>query len=112
MCKFVIVINNSNVYFKVLMIFKNVYICLMLEGWNLGDFGFCFFSVFCFLVCFVIIIFFEKMIKISCVFVIKNWVGFIIKSWFWFDYEDLFYENGFDWMLWEGCIFYFYFCDY
>lgn len=80
MCKFVTVINNSNAYPKASMIFKNVHICLMLEGRNLGDFGLRFFSASCSPARFVITTFPEKMIKISRVFVTKNRVGFIIKS--------------------------------
>jgi hypothetical protein len=48
MCKFVTETNDRNAFFKASTIFKNVHICLMLEGRNLNDFGLRFFSASCF----------------------------------------------------------------
>ncbi len=80
MCKFVSVINDSNAYPEASMIFKNVHICLMLEGRNLDDFGLRFFSASCSPARFVIATFPEKMMKISRVFVTKKLVEFIPRN--------------------------------
>lgn len=96
MCKFEVVNNDSNAYPKASTIFKNVHICLMLEGRNLDDFGLRFFSASCSPTRFIIATFPEKMIKISRIFVKKNERNLFQN----FDFESFtkmyFIKNGLD----------------